>query len=193
MNIAIENVVATLEKISNIHEFDNEHGTRTASIAVAIGKRLNGGDRLNAEKLQLLEHAARVHDLGRVGVDNHVIAKNGRLTKSQTASMREHCQIGYDLVKDVLPYEISGTILYHHEHWDGTGYPEGLKGLDIPLFARIICIADSYDGIISERPYHRQRVMETALDEMNKHINWFDPRLFGIFLGVLRDNKDAFK
>jgi len=143
---------------------------------------------LNPERLRLLDYAARIHDVGRAGIDNHLITKAGRFTQSQTAAMREHCQIGYDLLSESgLPHEITSTVLYHHEHWDGSGYPKGLKGLDIPLFPRIVCIADSWDGIVSERPYHKARMNDIALDEMNKNILWFDPKLFAIFLIVLRE------
>lgn len=187
MNIPLERVIRMLEQVSDLHNIDSLHGSRTAEIAVKIGAQLNGGERLNEEKLKLLEYAARVHDLGRVGVDNLVIAKNGNLTQSQRASMREHCQIGYDIVKDVLPYEISGAILHHHENWDGSGYPKGLKGLDIPLFARIVRIADAYDGIISERPYHRSVMTSSALVEMEKNLTHYDPRLFAAFLHVLKE------
>jgi HD-GYP domain-containing protein (c-di-GMP phosphodiesterase class II) len=187
MNIPLEHVIRMLEEIADLHNIDFFHGSRVSDIAVAIGKRLNGGDRLDEEKIKLLEYAARVHDVGRVGVDNSIIAKAGKLTQSQRASMQEHSQIGYDLVKDALPVEISLTVLHTHENWDGTGYPKGLKGLDIPLFARIVHIADDYDGIVSERPYHRAHLASAALNEMEKNLTHYDPRLFAAFLHVLRE------
>jgi len=186
-NIPLENVVRMLETLADLHNIDSLHGSRVADIAVAIGKRVNGGERLDEAKLRLLECAARIHDVGRVGVDNLIIAKAGKLTQSQRASMQEHCEIGYNIVKDALPAEISLTILHHHERWDGTGYPRGLKELDIPLFARIVHIADDYDGIISERPYHRAHVASAALNEMEKQLTHYDPRLFAMFLHVLRE------
>lgn len=185
---SLENFIDTLSKILDWHNLEHGHGARTAALSIAIGERLNGGQRLSKESLVLLDYAARIHDLGRAGVDNSIIAKPGTLTAAQTAAMQEHCQIGYDwLLQSGLPAEITLTILHHHEHWDGSGYPKGLKGLDIPLFARIVCIADTYDGIISDRPYHRERVSEVALDMMNENMNWFDPKLFAMFLSVLRE------
>lgn len=190
MHIPVESFIVTLSKILDWHNLEHGHGARTAMLSVAIGKRLNGGQRLTKESLLLLDYAARIHDLGRAGVDNQIMAKTGSLTASQKAAMQEHSQIGYDwLLQSGLPPEITLTVLYHHEHWDGSGYPKRLKGLDIPLFPRIVCIADTYDGIVSERPYHRSRVSEQALDEMNKNISWFDPKLFGIFLAVLREER----
>jgi len=190
MTPTLENFIDTLARILDWHNLENGHGARTAQLSVAIGARLNGGERLSKNDLMLLDYAARIHDLGRAGVDNLIMSKVGSLTVSQTAAMREHCQIGYEWLKESgMPPEITYTVLYHHEHWDGSGYPRGLKGLDIPLFPRIVCIADSYDGIVSERPYHRARGTEMALDEMNKTIQWFDPKLFAIFLAVLKEER----
>lgn len=182
-DLTLESFIGTLARVLDWHNLESGHGARTANLAVAIGTKLG----LSRDDLLLLDYAARIHDLGRAGVDNAIMAKAGNLTAAQTAAMRAHCQIGYDwLTGSGLPPEISLTVLHHHEHWDGSGYPKGLQGLDIPLFSRIVCIADSYDGILSERPYHRARVSEMALDIMNQHIHWFDPKLFAIFLSVLR-------
>lgn len=193
MDIPLANFIATLERILDWHNIDGDHGNRTARIAVAIGKRLNGGTRLNEKQINLLDYAARIHDLGRVGIDDNIIAKTGRLTASQRAAMEAHSQIGFDLLSDSsLPAEITLTVLYHHEHWDGTGYPKGLKGLDIPLFARIVCIADMWDAMTSKRPYHPIMNHAAALVEMNRCIMWFDPRLFAIFLSLLKENNGRF-
>lgn len=185
-NIKMEDFINTLEDIGNLHDFDTDHGTRTCFLALEIGKRLPAEFNMNDKKMLLLSYAARIHDLGRVGIDNNIMSKPGRLTKSQRAAVKEHCQIGYDLLKrSNLPAEITLTVLYHQEHWDGSGYPKGLVGLDIPLFARIICIADTYDAIRAKRPYHNERTAEEALEEMNRNISWFDPMLYSIFLDVL--------
>jgi len=188
MDIPVENVIAMLEKIANLHRTDDEHGMRASGMALAIGGRLNGGERLNADKLKLLDFAARIHDLGRVGVEDHIIAKPGKLMATQEASMRAHVTVGYDLLSlSGLPAEITFTVLYHHEHWDGSGYPKGLAGLDIPLFARIVCIADAWDAITHERPYKPAKKYEQALEEMNKSVDHFDPKLYTIFLSILKE------
>jgi len=187
VTIELEHVITILVRVANCHNVDNVHGERTSAVALAIGKRLNGGMRLDKEKLQLLNYAARIHDLGRVGIDNAIISKRGWLTKSQFAAVKEHSVIGYEFVKDILPAEITLTILHHHEHWDGTGYPKGLKGMDIPLFARIVSIADSWDALISDRPYRKAKPHGDALADMNKMAEWFDPILYTHFLEVLRD------
>src|SRR5689334_99184 len=151
MYINVENFIATIEIISNSHEVDEEHPKRVAVLSVEIGKKI----KLSEERLQLLEYAARIHDIGQCGVDDIVKAKTTRLTKSQRAAMNEHCRIGYDyLAKSSLPNDILLTVLYHHEHWDGSGYPDGLREEEIPQLARIVAIADCYDGISSKRVYH---------------------------------------
>lgn len=193
MQIPVASFIATLERILDWHNVDEHHGSRTASIAVAIGRQLNGGQRLNEEKLFMLDYAARIHDLGRVGIDDHIVSKAGKLTAAQRAAMEAHPQIGFDLLQDSeLPYEITSTVLYHHEHWDGTGYPSKLKGLDIPLFPRIVCIADTWDALTSTRPYRKVMSHSEALAEMNKFIMWFDPKLFAAFLSILKNNNGRF-
>lgn len=184
MNILLGSVIDILEAVQNIHQTDNEHGTRTSMMAIAIGKRL----KLAAGELQLLDYAARIHDLGWAGVDDYIVAKKGRLTVAQRSGMQAHPKIGYELVKHKgLPIEIENTILRHHEHWDSSGYPDGLIGLDIPLYARIVCIADAWDAIMSERPYHKARTHEQALEEMNRSADWFDPKLYVLFLSILKE------
>lgn len=184
-SISIENFVSTLLKMADWHRIDAGHADRVSLLSVAMGKRLG----LTAEQLRMLRYATRLHDLGRVGVDNSILSKTSSLTKSQRAAVESHSTIGHEMLSESgLPAEIVETVLYHHEHFDGSGYPNGLAGESIPLFARIVCIADTYDGILSERPYHRSRVTEVALDHMHKLIAWFDPKLFAIFLSVLRDD-----
>lgn len=189
MQIPLANFVATLERILDWHNIDDRHGQRTAAIAVAIGKRVD----VTGEGLFMLDYAARIHDLGRVGIDNHVLSKSGRLTAAQRAAVEAHPRIGFDLLTDSgLPHEITMTILHHHEHWDGSGYPRGLKGLDIPLFARIVCVADTWDALTSKRPYRPMLSNAEALIEMDKVMHWFDPKLFALFLSILEDANGRF-
>lgn len=184
--ISIDNLIDVLADVANWHKIDDNHGLRTAVTALAIGKRLNGEDKLNEEKLKLLDYAARIHDLGRIAIDDEIIAKVGNLTTGQRAQMEVHPEIGYRfLYRSNLPKEITETILYHHEHFDGSGYPKGLIGLKIPLFARIVTIADKWDAIRSDRPYRKAMSKKKALAEMNMMKNYFDPNLYKIFLSVV--------
>lgn len=183
--ISIDNLIDVLADVANWHDIDNGHGLRTAVIASAIGKKLD--DKLSDEQLQLLDYAARIHDLGRIAIDDEIIAKIGNLTTSQRAAMEAHPVIGYRfLYRSNLPKEITETILYHHEHFDGSGYPIGLSGYDIPLFPRIVTIADIWDALISDRPYRKAMTKEKALEEMSIMKSYFDPKLYEIFLSVIK-------
>jgi len=184
----LDSLVETLEKIADWHKIDSGHGERTAITALKIGGRLNGGERLDESDLLLLDYAARLHDLGRIGIDDALMTKNGNLTTAERGAMETHPVIGYNfLSRSNLPPQITHTILYHHEHFDGSGYPKGLKGLDIPLFARIVTIADMWDALTSDRPYRKAMAHDAALNTMAVNKAWFDGRLFYIFLEVMKE------
>lgn len=189
MDLPLAQVVELLRRVMDWHKVDQSHGSRVAEMAVQIGRLLNGGERLDEARLKMLSQAAILHDLGRVGVDDLVLAKPGVLTDSQRAAAREHVRIGYEITHDLLPAGISLTILSHHERWDGSGYPNGLKGLDIPLYARIVSICDVWDALISDRPYRKAYPSEIALKMMNEMADQFDPLLFTIFLHVLKESQ----
>lgn len=181
--IALDLVVAVLVRMANYHHIDEDHSGRTAEITMEIAKRLGG---LSDDQLRLLNLAALIHDIGRVGVDNALVSKRGWLTASQMAAVKEHSQIGFDFINGILPDEISLAVLHHHEHYDGSGYPHKLQGEDIPLFSRIISIADVWDALTNLRPYRPAMSKGDALTEMNKMAQWFDPQLYAMFLELLR-------
>lgn len=179
-DLPLEHVVQMLESITGYHNVDREHGNRVASLAVDFGRRLPEGQKLDEQKLKLLEYAARLHDFGRVGVGNEIISKPGKLTDSQRGAMETHPRIGYEMTIH-LPPEIRLTMLYHHENWDGTGYPRGLKGLDIPLFSRIVRIVDVWDALLSDRPYRKGYSREMAIHIFGNMESHFDPNLLSLF------------
>jgi HD-GYP domain-containing protein (c-di-GMP phosphodiesterase class II) len=185
--ITIDNLIDTLEKISVWHDIDIEHGQRVAATSVAIGKKSH----LNDEELVLIEYAGRIHDLGRVGIDDTIMAKPGKFTTAQRAAMETHVRIGYNfLSRSNLPEEITHSVLYHHEHWDGSGYPKGLVKSEIPLFSRIICIADVWDALTSDRPYRPALSHQMSMEIMTKSIEWFDPKLYGKFLEIIGEKNE---
>lgn len=111
--------------------------------------------------------AALVHDVGKIGVPEAVLCKPGRLTEEEFALIRKHPQIGATILQDIRQMQdLIPGVLHHHERWDGQGYPDGLEGRDIPLFGRIICLADSYDAMRSHRTYRRILTSEQALGEI---------------------------
>lgn len=158
-------------------------------LADAISR--SGTHQVDNEFVEWVFKSSPLHDIGKVGIPDAILRKPGPLTPDETAIMRRHTTIGGDTLRSVLE-QFSGTSFlnmameiayFHHERWDGAGYPHGVAGRDIPLAARIVAIADAYDAITSRRPYkepfdHQEAVRRIRIDS-NKH---FDPTLVGAFL-----------
>ena len=136
--------------------------------------------------LPVLARAAFLHDIGKMGVPDNVLLKPGPLDDAEKAIMRRHCQIGYDmLIRIPFLRDAAEIVLAHQEFFDGTGYPRGLKGEQIPLGARIFSIADSMDAMISDRPYRRALPMSHARDEIQRCAGTqFDPKVVEVFLSI---------
>jgi putative nucleotidyltransferase with HDIG domain len=135
----------------------------------------------------LLRHIARgafLHDIGKMGIPDHILRKPGPLTPEEREIMRRHCEIGY-AVLERIPFlkEAAEIVLSHQECYDGSGYPRGLKGEQIPLGARIFAIADTLDAMISDRPYRRAQPISAAREEIHRYSgSQFDPRVVEVFL-----------
>jgi two-component system response regulator RpfG len=127
----------------------------------------------------VIEMAAPMHDIGKIGIRDDILLKPGKLTHEEFEIMKRHTIIGYDILKDSPSkfLQMGGIIaLSHHEKFDGTGYPYGKKGNEIPIEARIVAVADVYDALVSERPYKNAWSMDAALDYMESHSGkHFDP------------------
>ena len=167
---------------------DNEtgfHVIRMSHYSQLIG--LEAG--LSEEQAELLLHASPMHDVGKTGIPDNVLLKPGKLDDSEWEVMKQHPTIGGQIIgqhsSEIL--DMARMIaLTHHEKWDGSGYPRGLKGDEIPLMCRIIPIADVFDALTSERPYKKPWTVEDTLDHM-KSLNGshFDPALVDAFIEVL--------
>jgi HD-GYP domain-containing protein (c-di-GMP phosphodiesterase class II) len=131
-----------------------------------------------------------LHDIGKVGIPDSILLKKGSLSVEEFEIMKTHTVIGYDALKkasqdlgsDSFLNMAMDIVLYHHERWDGKGYPTGLKGENIPLSARAVSIADVYDALTSERPYKRAFSHEETIEIMKGEAGKFDPNLFALFL-----------
>ena len=142
---------------------------------------------LTKQDVASIAYIGRMHDIGKIGVPDSVLNKNGRLTDEEFELMKKHTIIGYDILKniDYIPNLREG-VRSHHERWDGRGYPDGLKGEQIPLFARILCIADSYDAMTTDRVYRKKLDRETVLSELVKNQGkQFDPELSNVFIDMI--------
>jgi HD-GYP domain-containing protein (c-di-GMP phosphodiesterase class II) len=131
---------------------------------------------------------ARFHDLGKVGIPDHILSKPEPLTEGEWRQMHQHCEIGHRIASSIHDLEpISDWILKHHERWDGRGYPTGLSGRDIPLACRILAIADAYDAMISDRPYQKALAPEEAIAELRRCAGTqFDPEMVEQFIEIVR-------
>ena len=134
-----------------------------------------------------IEQASLLHDVGKLAISSSVLYKQGPLTDEEWAEMRKHPEIGWAMLSQVQMLEPAAQIvLHHHEHWDGTGYPAGIAGEDIPLGARIFAVVDAYDAITSDRPYRAAQPEGAAIDEILKNSGTqFDPKVVEMLLRVV--------
>ena len=132
-----------------------------------------------------------LHDLGKIGISENILLKKGKLNKKEFDEIKKHPQIGADIIRPIqFLHDLIPFIFYHHERWDGRGYPTGIKGEDIPLGARVIAIADVYQALISDRPYHKAFTKNAAIDIIKKSSgSQFDPRIVNAFLKVVSKEK----
>lgn len=160
------------------------HGERVAEYAIGIAKQMN----LPAKMLRRMEYAAFLQDIGNVRVPYAILNKPGRLTKNEMKRLQTHTEVGTEIVEQVeFLKDISPMIRHHHEAWDGSGYPDGLGGDEIPLGARILAVATAFDSMSSERSYHSPMDEENAVRELKAGAGQkFDPAVVEAFLRVLQ-------
>jgi hypothetical protein len=159
------------------------HSQRVTSLSMALAARLDLGD----EAISAVRKGALLHDVGKIGIPDNVLNKPGALDAAEWELMRRHPRIGHDMIAGV-PY-LSGALeitLHHHEHWDGSGYPDGLAGTSIPVAARLFSIVDVFDALTSDRPYRSAWNKEKALDYLKaqKGIQ-FDPEILDVFISMV--------
>jgi diguanylate cyclase (GGDEF)-like protein/putative nucleotidyltransferase with HDIG domain len=159
------------------------HVRRTRVYAVELGKLLN----VSAEELEALKAGALLHDIGKLAVPNHILNKPGKLTAAEFERMKVHATAGASIISRVgFPYPVEEIVRHHHEKWDGTGYPGGLKGDAIPLVARIIAVVDFYDSTRCDRPYRAGMSREDSLNLLRRKAGKsFDPEVVEAFVNNL--------
>ena len=161
------------------------HCVRVADLSGAIWSRVGGGD---AMSLFWFRIGALLHDVGKLMVPAEVLNKAGKLTNAEWELMKHHTTAGVELLADVeFPWDVRPIVESHHERWDGKGYPHGLGGEEIPLTARVLCIADVYDALTSKRSYKQAFNHDEAMEIMRGDVGTqFDPDLFGAFEDIVR-------
>jgi putative nucleotidyltransferase with HDIG domain len=151
------------------------HSMRVSRLAYLLGKRLG----LNSEQLKALERGALLHDIGKIGISDIILHKPGKLTEEEWKIMRMHPEIGARIVERI-PFlqESMAVVRYHHERWDGSGYPLGIRGEEIPLNARIFAVADVFDALTSSRSYRKKSTPQEAIQYLRENAGiLFDPEV----------------
>jgi diguanylate cyclase (GGDEF)-like protein/putative nucleotidyltransferase with HDIG domain len=161
----------------------HNHIGRVQIYATALARELG----MSEEDVQAVKTAALLHDIGKLAVPEHILAKPGPLTPEEFQKIRVHPQVGAEIIAGIpFPHPVAPLILSHHERWDGRGYPSGLRGEEIPLGARILCLVDYFDSLTSNRPYHRPMPVEAAIAMLQQEGGKaLDPTAVAAFLKIL--------
>ena len=158
------------------------HSRRVTAYAIALAREVG----LDTEQLRIIARGAFLHDIGKIATPDYILLKPGKLDPGEVEIMRQHCARGYEMVRKI-PFLLSASeIVYaHQETFDGTGYPRGLRGEEIPLGARIFAIADTLDAVTSDRPYRKGRSFAEAREEIGRYSgSQFDPSIVKVFMGM---------
>jgi two-component system, cell cycle response regulator len=158
------------------------HHRAVAQMAAGVARRIG----LDGEQLHAVIRAAELHDVGKIAVPDEILNKPGALTEPELEVMRRHAVVGEEILSGFEPAAVAALVRSSHERWDGSGYPDGLRGEAIPLGARIIAICDAYDAMTNERPYRPARSAAEAVEELRHGAGRrFDPALVAVFVGEL--------
>ncbi|MCG6905404.1 MAG: response regulator [Desulfobacteraceae bacterium] len=188
-----ENLFSTLfafvKAIEARDQYTQQHSNRVTGIAIAIGKQLG----CTTEEIGILNLAGQLHDIGKIGIPDDILLKPGRLTPEEFETIKGHSLIGASIVGQLGLWDREQQIIRsHHERFDGTGYPDGLAGEEIPLLARILSIADVYDAMASDRTYRRRMAESRILEIIQEGAgSQFDPTIVSVFMQLYREGKIA--
>lgn len=168
-------------------QYTAKHSETVKNYASKMARKLN----LDENETRLITCAAMIHDLGKLAIPKTILNKPDRLSAEEFELVKQHPVVAAEIVKHIKGLEDLATIIrHHHERWDGTGYPDGLAGEDIPLGSRIICIVDAFEAMTSDRPYRKAMKVEEAISELLRNAGkQFDPQLVKIFLEILSEER----
>jgi putative two-component system response regulator len=187
----VEQVIVALASAAEAKDAATEqHLHRMATYAVELGKALH----LDERQLLLLRYGALLHDIGKIGVSETVLQKRGPLTPDEWREMRQHPIIGERICAPLrLAHDLRPIVRHHHEHWDGSGYADGLAGTEIPYLARIVAVVDAFDAMTTDRPYRDAFALDLALAQLGAGSGTqFDPSVAKTFVDLVRSTGPAF-
>ena len=186
--IILQSMYALAKTIDAKDIYTNGHSMRVAKYSGMIAQRMG----LSEKEIEDISNMAMLHDIGKIGIPDSIINKASKLTDAEYDIIKKHPEIGYQILSEMPELkDIAIGARWHHERYDGKGYPDGLKGDDIPLNARIICVADSYDAMSSNRSYRKFLPQDVVRSELEKGCGTqFDPVIAGIMLDIMKEDKD---
>lgn len=188
--LIIEQSISVLTKFVDAKDsYTNGHSYRVAEYSMLLGQKLG----FSQDECRLLYYIALMHDCGKVVIPDAILKKPDKLTDEEYLSIKTHTTAGAELLKDFTSIKgIREGALYHHERFDGTGYPTGKKGEDIPLVGRIICVADAFDAMNSQRCYRSRRSLDYIITELKENRGkQFDPQIVDCFFSLIQEGKIA--
>lgn len=190
-NLALTKVLSNA--LDSRNSYTMHHSKNVAKYAMEIAEEMN----LPPSLCHVIHIGGLLHDIGKIGIPESILTKPGNLTKEEYELIKSHPIKGYEIIKHVKQYKNNGIldiVLHHHERFDGKGYPKGLKGEEIPLVARIVAVADSFDAMSSQRVYRQELQLDHILEEIkcNKG-KQFDPIVVDAFLSLIEDKDNPFK
>lgn len=177
---AIQSLVNALEAND---KFTKGHSERVRILSLELGRHIG----LDYKELEVLEHASILHDIGKIGIDSIILQKQGKLTSKEYSLIKEHPRIGDDILSPIETLEgVRETIIQHHERYDGAGYPFGLKGEELSLKARILSVVDTFDAMMTDRPYRTALSQQRIFEELRSNSgSQFDPYVVSAFIELL--------
>jgi hypothetical protein len=185
----LNTVEALVQALEAKDAYTSGHSSRVAEWSVKLGQELN----LPEDRLEFIKYAGVLHDVGKIGVSESVLNKEGKLTDQEWEVIREHPVIGQNIIKSIdFLFDVGQAVRYHHERYDGAGYPEGIAGEVIPLESRIIAVADTYDSMTSDRSYRKGLTHGEAIAELKRVAGTqLDPKIVGAFLSIIQQEEQS--
>lgn len=189
----INTAIALAAAIDAKDRYTHDHISRVTSISLAIAEKLSEMEKKIFSKkfLEDLHIASLLHDIGKIGIPESILNKEGPLTDSEREQIKGHPSLGVSILQSITELNDSlPGVKYHHEKYDGTGYPEGLKGAQIPMIASIIAVADTFDAMTTDRPYRKALPKEKAIEEIKQQAGrQFDPKVASAISKLYQENK----
>lgn len=184
----IESVSNLLQQIQMKDQYTEDHCNRTGNLAVEIAVQMQ----LPENIIENILYTGKFHDVGKIDISAHILNKQGKLTVDEFDNIKKHPQAGHNIVMREMDNECyAEIILQHHEKLDGSGYPKGLKGDDICIEAQVILVAESFDAMTSDRPYHTAKTVEEAVAELRSYAGiWYDPSIVEALAETLEKRKE---